>query len=48
MVHGYERLDHGDEFWIGVDVASIYLFDEAGDLLKPRRYEANSTDEVTA
>ena len=48
MVDGYERLARGDELSLGVDVPELYLFDQRGDLVKPRRYEAEATDEVTA
>jgi multiple sugar transport system ATP-binding protein len=48
MMSGYERLNRGDALTLGVDVDEIYLFDATGDLLKPRRYEAETSDEVTA
>jgi multiple sugar transport system ATP-binding protein len=48
MVDGYERLDHGDELSLGIDLDEIYLFDAAGELLKPRHYDAATADEVTA
>jgi len=47
MIDGYERLDHGDELKLGIEREEIYLFDAAGDLLKPRHYEA-AADEVAA
>jgi len=48
MVDGYQTLDRGDELSLGVDVPEIYLFDSAGELLKPRQYDARASDEVTA
>lgn len=48
MVDTYERLDLGDELSLGFDVSELYLFDEAGELLKPRRYDVQPSDELTA
>jgi multiple sugar transport system ATP-binding protein len=48
MVDGYERLADGDKLTLGIDIDEIYLFDAAGDLLKPRHYDATTTDQVTA
>jgi len=48
MVDSYERLDRGDELTLGFDVRELYLFDEAGELLKPRRYGVTADEEVTA
>jgi len=48
MIDGYERLDHGDELTLGIDIDEIYLFDASGELLKPRHYDTAVTDQVTA
>jgi multiple sugar transport system ATP-binding protein len=48
MIDGYERLGHGDELTLGIDIDEIYLFDATGELLKPRHYDAAATDQVTA
>lgn len=48
MIDAYESLDSGDELALGADVEDLYLFDSAGDLLKPRRYDVSASDEVTA
>jgi multiple sugar transport system ATP-binding protein len=48
MIDAYEGLEHGDELTLGADVEDIYLFDSAGELLKPRRYDVQASEEVTA
>jgi multiple sugar transport system ATP-binding protein len=48
MLDGYERLDRGEEISLGIDVEDLYLFDADGELLKPRHYEEEVSDELTA
>lgn len=48
MIDGYEPLERGDNLTLVADAEDIYLFDADDSLVKPRHYDAQANDEVTA
>lgn len=48
LIDKYELLDHGETLSLGADPEKTYLFDAAGELLKPRQYNTRVNDELTA